>query len=102
MNATYVELTWDPMDEDEDGINGLLAGYEIHYWRTDDKENVTIKEIKIEPGELCRDFEEPCIRGDTCSRRAKRQTNEERLAIVDLWPYTSVSAAILVKNIGNA
>ena len=73
--------------------------FQIHYWKSDNPDDVHIHEIPVEPGKLC----SPLDGGSGGDTRKRRQTDSSanEAHILDLWPNSEISAGILAKNTGN-
>lgn len=73
---------------------------QIHYWKVTDPDNIRIHEIPRDGGEFCRPANARPGGGDVRSRKS-RQADEEKTYILNLWPFSTIHAAILARNSKN-
>jgi receptor-type tyrosine-protein phosphatase zeta len=98
LNATYGVFRFQPIENDHKTVRGHFRGYRLAYWKADDpstrKERDHILHHHIHH---CRDLNR--FRRHHRHRHI-RQVGMEEIAVDDLWPYSKVSAGVMVLNGG--
>jgi receptor-type tyrosine-protein phosphatase zeta len=95
INSTYAMFMWDPVEDDPAMIRGFFKGYEIHFWRVNDPDDVKKEEIIVNEWNPCPDLNNRNL------LRRRRQT-QMTAHTNDLWPYSQITAGILVTNGGKS
>jgi len=81
-------------------IKGIFKGYRIKFWRTNDPNNVRMEDIvlKSEEVNLCPSLGKP---SEPTRKRSVRSTETVRGITSKLWPYSKITAGVVVTNVAH-
>ncbi|KAI0216780.1 hypothetical protein LSAT2_031255, partial [Lamellibrachia satsuma] len=62
----------------------------IQFWRSDDPENIRSHDVILENCDLCPEYYDP--------DRVRRDVSQELTHVMNLWPFSWITAGVLVLN----
>lgn len=95
INSTSADFVWDPVDTSVERIRGFFIGYQLIFWKTGNRSTSRTLDIRMHSWEPCR----PLTFHPTRLRR--RRSHPVRRHINNLWPYSNITAGVLVLNAGH-
>jgi receptor-type tyrosine-protein phosphatase zeta len=96
INATSAVFTWSSVDESPERVRGHFLGYKIKYWKSEDPDNVREHKVLLKSVDIC-----PVKLQRGKNRRSlRRSADEETGHVSDLWPWSKITAGVLVMNSG--
>jgi receptor-type tyrosine-protein phosphatase zeta len=103
LNSTSANFTWNSVDTSFEKIKGFFRGYQLQYWRKvgNSRELRKTDIVLGEPFDPC-----PVLPWEPVRRRRRQSRSSGggglvNGAVVDLWPYSEITAGVLVLNNGN-
>lgn len=92
LNSTQGEFSWDAVDTNAKKVRGFFRGYRLRFWRSSDLDDVREEDvIFVKDVDLC-----PLLNDH--KHRSVRSFDKVTGTTTRLWPYSTVTAGIVVLN----